>query len=86
MDNHLGYEKSKSPDNDDYHNGYKSKQINSRYDHMEDPDSPRSAVHFLTTGRKDVSYPTSYNASLGLRLWKGLFRMEQTSLCVIRKP
>ena len=35
MDNHLGYEKSECSDNDDYRNGYKRKQVNSRYGSME---------------------------------------------------
>ena len=35
MDNHLGYEKSERSDNNDYRNGYKRKQINSRYGSME---------------------------------------------------
>ena len=29
MENHLGYEKSRRSDNDDYRNGYKSKTIKS---------------------------------------------------------
>ena len=33
--NHLGYEKSERSDNDDYRNGYKRKQVNSRYGSME---------------------------------------------------
>lgn len=35
MDNHLGYEKSERSENDDYRNGYKSKQINSSYGSMD---------------------------------------------------
>ena len=35
MDDHLGYEKSERSDNDDYRNGYKRKQLNSRYGSME---------------------------------------------------
>ena len=35
MDEHLGYEKSERSDNDDYRNGYKHKQVNSRYGSME---------------------------------------------------
>ena len=35
MDDHLGYEKSERSDNDDYRNGYKHKQVNSRYGSME---------------------------------------------------
>ena len=31
MDDHLGCEKSQRSDNDDYRNGYKRKQVNSRY-------------------------------------------------------
>ena len=34
MDEHLGYEKSQRCDNDDYRNGYKSKQVNSSYGSM----------------------------------------------------
>ena len=35
MDDHLGYEKSERSDNDDYRNGYKHEQVNSRYGSME---------------------------------------------------
>lgn len=35
MDNHLGYGKSERSDNDDYHNGYKSKRINTSYGNMD---------------------------------------------------
>ena len=35
MDDHLGYEKSERSDHDDYRNGYKRKQVNSRYGSME---------------------------------------------------
>ena len=35
MDDHLGYEKSERSNNDDYRNGYKHKQVNSRYGSME---------------------------------------------------
>ncbi len=35
MDDHLGYEKSQRSDSDDYRNGYKTKQINSRYGSMD---------------------------------------------------
>ena len=35
MDDHLGYKKSERSDNDDYRNGYKHKQVNSRYGSME---------------------------------------------------
>lgn len=35
MDDHLGYEKSERSDNDDYRNGYQTKQVNSRYRSME---------------------------------------------------
>lgn len=34
MDDHLGYSKSERSDNDDFRNGYKSKQINSSYGSM----------------------------------------------------
>ena len=34
MDEHLGYEKSERPDNDDYRNGYKRKWVNSSYRSM----------------------------------------------------
>ena len=35
MDDHLGYGRSERSDNDDYRNGYKSKQVNSSYGSME---------------------------------------------------
>ena len=35
MDDHLGYAKSQRSDNDDYRNGYKTKQVNSSYGNME---------------------------------------------------
>ena len=35
MDDHLGYGKSQRSGNDDYRNGYKSKQVNSSYGSME---------------------------------------------------
>ena len=35
MDDHLGYQKSQRSDNDDYRNGYKTKQVNSSYGSME---------------------------------------------------
>lgn len=35
MDDHLGYEKSERSDNDDYRNGYKSKQVTTNYGSME---------------------------------------------------
>ena len=35
MDDHLGYEKSKRSDSDDYRNGYKTKRVNSSYGSME---------------------------------------------------
>ena len=35
MDEHLGYEKSERSDNEDYRNGYKTKQVNSSYGSME---------------------------------------------------
>lgn len=35
MEEHLGYEKSQRSDNDDSHNGYKSKRINSSYGCMD---------------------------------------------------
>lgn len=35
MDDHLGYAKSQRSDNDDYRNGYKTKQVNSSYGSME---------------------------------------------------
>ena len=35
IDNHLGYERSKHSNNDDYRNGYKRKRINSSYGSME---------------------------------------------------
>lgn len=35
MNAHLGYEKSKRSDSNDYRNGYKRKRVNSRYGSME---------------------------------------------------
>lgn len=35
MDEHLGYEKSERSDNEDYRNGYKTKQVNSSYGSIE---------------------------------------------------
>ena len=35
MDDHFGYSKSERSDSDDYHNGYKTKQVNSSYGSME---------------------------------------------------
>lgn len=35
MEDHLGYEKSKRSDNDDYRNGYKRKRVNSSYGSVE---------------------------------------------------
>ena len=35
MDEHLGYEKSKRSENEDYRNGYKTKKVNSSYGSME---------------------------------------------------
>lgn len=35
MDEHLGYEKNRRSDSDDYRNGYKSKQVNSSYGSFE---------------------------------------------------
>ena len=35
MDDHLGYKKSEHSDNYEYRNGYKHKQVNSRYGSME---------------------------------------------------
>ncbi len=35
MDDHLGYSKSERSDNDDYRNGYKTKQVNSSYGSMQ---------------------------------------------------
>ena len=35
MDDHLGYEKSRRSDSDDYRNGYKTKRVNSSYGTME---------------------------------------------------
>lgn len=35
MNDHLGYEKSKRSDSDDYRNGYKPKRVNSSYGTME---------------------------------------------------
>ena len=35
MEDHLGYEKSRRSDSDDYRNGYKRKRVNSSYGSME---------------------------------------------------
>ncbi len=35
MDGHLGYSKSEHSGNDDYHNGYKTRQVNSSHGSME---------------------------------------------------
>lgn len=35
MDNHFGYSKSERSDNDDYRNGYETKQVNSSHGSMQ---------------------------------------------------
>ena len=47
MDDHLGYEKSQRSDNDDYRNGYKRKQVNSRSDISSSTVTPRKSATFL---------------------------------------
>ena len=48
MDEHLGYEKSERSDNEDYRNGYKTKQVNSSWEYG-DTGSARQAIIFSTT-------------------------------------
>ena len=47
MDDHLGYQKSERSDNDDYRNGYKSKQLRTSYGSMniEVPQDRKSLCH-----------------------------------------
>ena len=60
MDEHLGYEKSERSDNDDYRNGYKRKQVNSRYGSMEIevPQDRKSTFEpqVVKKRQKDISY------------------------------
>ena len=59
MDEHLGYEKSERSDNDDYRNGYKRKQVNSRYGSMaiEVPQDRKSTFEpqIVKKRQKDIS-------------------------------
>ena len=59
MDEHLGYEKSERSDNDDYRNGYKRKQVNSRYGSMaiEVPQDRKSTFEpqVVKKRQKDIS-------------------------------
>ena len=59
MDDHLGYEKSERSDNDDYRNGYKTKQVNSRYGSMkiEVPQDRKSTFEpqVVKKRQKDIS-------------------------------
>jgi len=59
MDDHLGYEKSERSDNDDYRNGYKTKQVNSRYGSMkiEVPQDRKSTFEpqVVKKHQKDIS-------------------------------
>ena len=59
MDDHLGYKKSERSDNDDYRNGYKTKQVNSRYGsvEIEVPQDRKSTFEpqVVKKRRKDIS-------------------------------
>ena len=59
MDNHLGYEKSRRSDSDDYRNGYKEKQVNSSYGSMkiEVPQDRKSTFEpqIVKKRQKDIS-------------------------------
>ena len=59
MDDHLGYKKSERSDSDDYRNGYKTKQVNSRYGSMEIevPQDRKSTFEpqVVKKRRKDIS-------------------------------
>ncbi len=59
MDDHLGYEKSQRFDSEDYRNGYKTKQIKSRYGSMdiEVPQDRRSTFspRVVKKRQKDIS-------------------------------
>lgn len=59
MDDHLGYEKSRRSDSDDYRNGYKTKRVNSSYGTMEIevPQDRRSSFEpkVVQKRQKDIS-------------------------------
>ena len=59
MENHLGYEKSRRSDNDDYRNGYRSKTIKSSIGEVkiEVPQDRKSSFEpqVVKKGRKDIS-------------------------------
>ena len=59
MENHLGYEKSRRSDNDDYRSGYKSKHIKSSIGEVkiEIPQDRKSSFEpqVVKKGRKDIS-------------------------------
>ena len=59
MENHLGYEKSRRSDNDDYRNGYKSKTIKSSIGEVkiEVPQDRKSSFEpqVVKKGQKDIS-------------------------------
>ena len=59
MENHLGYEKSRRSDNDDYRNGYKSKTVKSSIGEveLEVPQDRKStfAPQIVKKGQKDIS-------------------------------
>ena len=61
IDDHLEYEKSEHSDNDNYRNGYKHKQVNSRYGSMEIevPQDRKSTFEpQIVKKRQKVSYLT----------------------------
>ena len=59
MENHLGYEKSRRSDNDDYRNGYKSKTVKSSIGEVkiEVPQDRKSSFEpqVVKKGQKDIS-------------------------------
>ena len=59
MDDHLGYQKSERSDNDDYRNGYKSKQLRTSYGSMniEVPQDRKSTFSpkIVKKRQKDIS-------------------------------
>lgn len=59
MEDHLGYEKSERPDNDDYRNGYKSKTVKSSIGEveLEVPQDRKSTFEpqVVKKGQKDIS-------------------------------
>ncbi len=58
IDDHLGYEKSEFPDNDDYRNGYKSKTVQSSIGEVEIevPQDRKSTFkpQVVKKGQKDI--------------------------------